>query len=119
MLRFFACAASDAEQYPPQAIEAGEMVDMRYIDEDMTDAQELPRRERRHVAEIEQQRAPPEAEIDEQARILEGAVHQSGLYRPAHTPPVVMPDNVRRGRIVRSGIQPAAGVNRCSAGPRR
>src|SRR4051812_10497509 len=67
-----------------EPVEAGEMVHMGVGYECMANTQELARRERREIAEIEQQRATSEAEIDQQSRIGEGFVDEAGLNEPCH-----------------------------------
>ena len=47
-------------------------------------AQQLARRQRRDVAEVEQQRAPLVAEVDVQAGVAEGVVDEAGFEEVAH-----------------------------------
>ena len=65
-------------------IEPGEMVHVAVGNENVADPQHLPRRKRREIAGIEQQGAPAEAEVNEQAGIAERIVHQPSLDQLAH-----------------------------------
>jgi len=67
-----------------EPVEPGEMIHVGMGYESMARAQELAWRQRREIAEIEQQRATPEAEIDEQSRIGERFVDEAGLNEPCH-----------------------------------
>jgi hypothetical protein len=62
------------------------MVEMAMRDEDVADPPELARRQRRDIADVEQDGAPAEAEVDEHARVTEGVVDQACLGQPAHGP---------------------------------
>src|SRR5262249_58322115 len=62
------------EAQPQQAIETRKMIHVGVRNESMRDAQELARGQRRHVAEVEQQGAAAETEIDEQRGIRKGIV---------------------------------------------
>jgi hypothetical protein len=73
---------------PQQAIEAGKMIHVGVGNENMTDAHELARRQRRHVAKIEEQRPAAEAEVDEQCGIREGIIDEPRLYEPGHSIPL-------------------------------
>jgi hypothetical protein len=55
------------EAQPQQAIEARKMIHVCVGNESMRDAHEFARGQRRHVAEVEQQRATAEAEVDEES----------------------------------------------------
>jgi hypothetical protein len=67
-----------------QSVEADEVVHVRVRHEHVREPQELARREPRVVAEVEEQRAPLEAEIDVDARVAERVVDQAGVEDGAH-----------------------------------
>jgi hypothetical protein len=73
---------------PQQPIEACKMIHVGVGNENMTDAHELARRQRRHVAKIEEQRPAAEAEVDEQRGIREGIIDEPGLHEPGHSIPL-------------------------------
>src|SRR5262245_34225443 len=60
------------------------MIHVGVRNESMRDAQELARGQRRHVAEVEQQGAAAETEIDEQRGIRKGVVDEPRLHEPSH-----------------------------------
>src|SRR5512139_3145455 len=72
----------DANAHEP--VEADEVVHMRVRDEHMGEPQQMSRRERRVVAEIERERALLEAEIDVDAGVAEGVVDEAGVENRAH-----------------------------------
>jgi hypothetical protein len=78
------------EAQPQQPIEAGKMIHMRVGNESMRDAQEFACGQRRHVAEIEQQRPTAEAEVDEQRRIRKRIIDEPRLHEPSHTVPLLV-----------------------------
>ncbi|HET9245103.1 MAG TPA: hypothetical protein VFO15_04800, partial [Xanthobacteraceae bacterium] len=77
------------EAQPQQAIETREMIHVGVRNERMRDAQELARGQRRHVAEVEQQGAAAETEIDEQRGIRKGIVDEPRLHEPSHFLPLL------------------------------
>ena len=72
------------EQAAQQLIETGEMIHVEMRDEDVADAQQLARGKAREIAEIEQQRALLEHEIDVKARIVEAIVDELGIEMARH-----------------------------------
>jgi hypothetical protein len=72
------------EAQPQQAIEARKMIHVGVRNERMRDAQEFARGQRRHVAEVEQQGAAAETEIDEQRRIRKRIIDEPRLHEPSH-----------------------------------
>ena len=72
------------QAHAQQAVEAGKMIHVGVRDKHMADPQELAGGERRDIAEIEQDGAAAEAEIDEQAGVVERTVDQARLNEPAH-----------------------------------
>src|SRR5215475_9393394 len=60
------------------------MIHVRVRHEHMGDAQELAARQRAQIAEVEQECTAAEPEVDEQAWIGKGLVHQPRLDQPAH-----------------------------------
>jgi hypothetical protein len=56
--------------------------------ENMADAHELARGQRRHVAKIEEKRPAAEAKVDEQRGIREGIIDEPRLYEPGHSIPL-------------------------------
>src|SRR5262249_43976027 len=77
------------EAQPQQAIETREMMHVGVRNERMRDAQELACGQRRHVAEVEQQGAAAETEIDEQRRIRKRIVDEPRLHEPSHFLPLL------------------------------
>ena len=75
---------------PQQAIEAGEMIHVGVGHEHVGETQELARRQRRQLAEVEQQGPPPEAEIDEQPRIRNGSLTRRGCTSQVTSIPFVL-----------------------------
>ena len=75
---------------PQQAIEARKMIHVGVGHENMGEAQELARGQRRQLAEIEQQGAAAEAEIDEQPRIRKRIIDQARLHEPSHLIPLLV-----------------------------
>ena len=73
-----------AEEDAQQGVEPREVVHMRMRHERMAHPQELPRRERMQIAEIEEQSPAVEQEIDVQPRIAEGIVDQPGMEERLH-----------------------------------
>ena len=67
-----------------QPVETGEMVHVRVRHQGVAHAQQLARRERREIAQVEQQRAPSEPEINDEPGIGERLVDQTGLDECAH-----------------------------------
>src|SRR5262249_29711966 len=60
------------------------MIHVGVRNERVRDAQELARGQRRHVAEVEQQGAAAETEMDEQRGIRKGVVDEPRLHEPSH-----------------------------------
>lgn len=73
-----------AQAEPQEAVEPGAVVDVPMGDEDVGDGQNLVRGESGQVAQMEEQRAPAEAEVEDQARILEGTIDEPGPDELAH-----------------------------------
>jgi hypothetical protein len=105
---------------PQQAIEAGKMIHVGVGNENMTDAHELARGQRRHVAEIEEQGPAAEAEVDEQRGIREGIIDEPRLHEPGHIIPLQVrptPACGRQGRHrARSSSEPLSASIHCPAG---
>jgi len=69
---------------PQQPIKTRKMVHVRVGHETMGHAQQLARRKRSQITEIEQQRAAAEPEIDEQPWIGKRLIDKRRLNEPAH-----------------------------------
>ena len=80
-------APRPAEADAQQPVEPAEMVHVGMRDEDVADPQQLARRQRQQVAEIEQQGAPGEAKVKVEARVAERIVDQVRLRQPGHSAP--------------------------------
>src|SRR5262245_37333819 len=84
---------------PQQAIEASKMIHVSMGNENMTDAHELARGQRRHVAKIEEQGPAAESEVDEQRGIREGIIDEPRLHEPGHSIPL----QLRGGSVASCG----------------
>src|SRR5438105_3642563 len=60
------------------------MIHVAVTDEDVSDVQQIARRQRRQIAKIEQQGATAKAEINEEPGVSKNAVHKTRLNQPAH-----------------------------------
>jgi hypothetical protein len=76
--------AAPMQAQAQQAVEAGEVVHVGVRDERVAHLQELPRREGREVAEVEEQRPAIEEEVDVEPRIPERVVDQPGVEEGLH-----------------------------------
>ena len=94
-----------AEAEAKEMIEADEVVDVGVGDEDMAGAQELARREGVEGAEIEEEGAAAEEEVDEDPGIVEGGVDQKGVKDRGHARP-------GRGKRYRGRCSAPCGVKR-------
>src|SRR5262249_42088671 len=74
--------APDVEAQQP--VEADEVVDMRVRDEHLLEPQDLSCRQRRDVAEIDEDRALLEQRLDVERRIARAAVDQGGMQQRTH-----------------------------------
>jgi hypothetical protein len=73
-----------AEGHPQQGVEPREVVHVGVGDEGVGDLEELPRREGREVAQIEEQRPPLEEEVDVEPRIAKRVVDEPGVEERFH-----------------------------------
>jgi hypothetical protein len=73
-----------ADKASEQLIEAREMIHVPVADEDIAYAKELTRRQRREVAEVEEQGTVLEDEIDVEARIIEWIINEMRVKVPWH-----------------------------------
>jgi hypothetical protein len=73
-----------AEAGPQQAVETHEVVHVGVRHEHVAGAQQLARRDRRDVAQVEEQGAALEQDVDEQRRVAERPVDQARLEDRAH-----------------------------------
>ncbi len=69
---------------PQHTVEACDVIHMRVRNEGMAGAQKLARGERAKIAQIEQHRAPPEAEIEIDAGVALRPAYQARLDQKAH-----------------------------------
>jgi hypothetical protein len=93
-----------------QAIEAGKMIHVGVGNKNMTDAHELARGQRRHVAKIEEQGPATESEVDEQRGIREGSIDEPRLHEPGHSIPLQLD---ARPVVVKGSTVPKLGTFVC------
>lgn len=79
-----AYAGVTAKANAQQAIKAGEVIHMRMRDEHVADAQQLARRQSGDIADVEQQGASLELEIDVDTRVTEDPIHEFCLIDRTH-----------------------------------
>ena len=73
-----------ADAHAQQPVEADEMVHVGVGDERMRDAQELSCRQSREIAQVEQEGAALEQEVDVESGVAEGAVDEGRLEDRTH-----------------------------------
>jgi hypothetical protein len=74
-----------AKAVPEQPVEACEMIHVHVADEHVAHTQQFARWQRAQVAEIEQERAPLEDELDIQARVAEGVINEVCVETRRHS----------------------------------
>jgi hypothetical protein len=83
-------------------IESGEVIHVSMAHENVADAEQLPRRKRCDIADVEENRAPLEFQVDPQPRIAPYTVHQMCVETGFHCP--AMP---RKNRAAERADRPA------------